>query len=67
MQAQALRAKALPSDIDELAGEIIAIGARLAERSDVSLGRGVAFVGAPGRTGTTAILAHPANAVVSNS
>ena len=57
----------MPFDIEELAGEIINIGARLAERSDVSLGRDVAFVGAPGPSGTTAILAHLANAVVSDS
>ncbi len=58
---------ALPFDMEELTSEIINIGARLAESTKVPLAPSVSFVGALGRTGTTAIMVHLANALVARS
>ncbi|MWV28941.1 AAA family ATPase [Aurantiacibacter rhizosphaerae] len=60
-------AVALPFDSEELTSEIINIGARLAENTQVPLAPSVSFVGALGRSGTTAIMVHLANALVARS
>ena len=60
-------AVALPFDIAELTSEIINIGARLAENTAVPLAPTVSFTGALGRSGTTAIMVHLANALVARS
>ena len=60
-------AVALPFNIEELTSEIINVGARLAEVTEVPLAPSVSFVGALGRSGTTAIMVHLAHALVARS
>lgn len=55
---------ALPFDNEALIAEIFNIGAKLAESNEVPLAPSLSFVGALGRTGTTSILLHLANALV---
>ncbi len=55
---------ALPFDAEALIAEIFNIGAKLAEDSEVPLAPVVSFVGALGRTGTSSIMLHLANALV---
>ena len=58
---------ALPFDLGELTGEIINIGAKLAEGGDSGLAPSLSFVGALGRSGTTSIILHLAHELVRQS
>ncbi|WP_338243565.1 AAA family ATPase [Aurantiacibacter hainanensis] len=58
---------ALPFDLGELTGEIINIGAKLAEHSETSLAPSLSFAGALGRSGTTSIMLHLAHELVRQS
>ncbi|WP_156167356.1 AAA family ATPase [Aurantiacibacter marinus] len=54
----------LPFNADELTAQICTVGARLAESQNVPLAPTISFVGSLGRSGSTCILHHLADALV---